>query len=87
MLWGAAIIKMIDRKLQQAALCFFTMAGLSFFGFVHSAKSNGSIYLPWDLVAPLSYIPMQFTAAYVLLGLVLIAFSFTKESKEQFVDH
>jgi len=87
MLWGAAIIKMIDRKLHQAALCFLTMAGLSFFGFVHSAMSNGSIYLPWTLDTPLSHIPYQFTAAYVLLALILIAFSYTKESKEEFVEH
>jgi AGZA family xanthine/uracil permease-like MFS transporter len=87
MLWGAAVIKMIDRKLKQAALCFLAMAGLSFFGFVHSAMSNGSIYLPWNLEAPLSHIPYQFTAAYIILAMVLVAFSYTKESKEPFVDH
>jgi AGZA family xanthine/uracil permease-like MFS transporter len=86
MLWAAAIIKMIDRKLHQAALCFLTLAGLSFFGFVHSADPRGSIYLPWNLLEPLNNIPYQFTIAYVILAMILFAFSYTKESKEPFVD-
>jgi len=87
MLWGAAIIKMIDRKMNQAALCFLTLAGLSFFGFVHSAKPEGGIYLPWNLAEPFSNIPFQFAIAYVVLALILYALSYTKESKEPFVEH
>ncbi|MDR2734778.1 MAG: hypothetical protein LBC99_09120 [Spirochaetota bacterium] len=87
MLWGTAIIKMIDRKLQQAALCFLSLAGLSFFGFVHSAKPEGGIYLPWNLDAPFHNIPYQFAIAYIVLALIMLAFSYTKESKIPFAEH
>jgi len=87
MLWGAGIIKMIDRKLDQAAVYFLILGGLSFFGLVHSAMSDGSMYLPWDLPAPFFNIPYQFTTAYAVLALILLALSFTKESRDAFVEH
>jgi len=87
MLWGAAVIKLIDRKLHQAAAYFLTLSVLSFFGLIHSVNTNGSMYLPWTLPAPLYQIPYQFSAAYLVLALVIFALSYTKQSREAFPEH
>jgi len=82
MLWGAFMAKLIDRKLKSSASYLFILAALSFVGIVHSALPEGNMYLPWNLPPLSARIPYQFTMAYVVLGLLLFALSFSKESRE-----
>lgn len=82
MLWGAFLAKMIDRELKSASLYLWILAGMSFFGIVHSAIADGSMYLPWTLPDLARQIPYQFAAAYAVLALMMFALSFTKGANE-----
>jgi len=82
MLWGAFAAKLIDRQLKQSALYLLICAAMTFFGIIHSALPDGNMYLPWTLADPARRVPYQFAAGYVLLALIFIALSYTKESKE-----
>ncbi len=73
MLWGAALAMLIDRRLRAAGTYLAVLAGLSFFGFIHSAKPDGSLYLPWTLALPARQIPYQFGAAYAIMAATLLA--------------
>lgn len=87
MLWGAAIAHIIDRRLKAAAVYIWICAGFTFFGIIHSAIPDGNMYLPWTLSYPANQIPFQFTAGYLLLGLLLFSLSYTKESKMPIPEH
>ena len=76
MLWGAALATLIDRRLRASGLYLAILAALTFFGFVHSALPDGSLYLPWTLAAPARSIPYQFGAAYAIMAAALLAVSF-----------
>jgi len=83
MLWGGFLAELIDRKLKRSALYLAILALFSFFGVIHSASPDGNMYLPWSLTSPLvRAIPYQFSLAYLVLALLLVALSFSKESKE-----
>jgi AGZA family xanthine/uracil permease-like MFS transporter len=82
MLWGAFLAKLIDRNLQAAAVYLFVLAFLSFFGVIHSASPDGLMYLPWELAGTARQVAFQFAGAYLILGLMLLALSKTRESKE-----
>ncbi|MDD2717334.1 MAG: hypothetical protein PHW04_15705 [Candidatus Wallbacteria bacterium] len=82
MLWGAFMAEMIDRRLRKAALYLGVCAVFSFFGIIHSAIPDGSMYLPWNLTYPANQVPYQFTSAYIVMLLLLLALSFSKESRE-----
>jgi AGZA family xanthine/uracil permease-like MFS transporter len=82
MLWGAFLAKLIDRQLKVAALYLAILAFFTFFGIVHSASPDGNMYLPWTLSHPAIQIPYQFTTAYLALGLIVFALSYTRSSRE-----
>ena len=82
MLWGAFVAKLVDRELRQASLFLGICALFTFFGVIHSAIPDGNMYLPWTLAAAARRIPYQFTAAYVVLALIMLALSFSKNSRE-----
>src|SRR5262249_34677094 len=82
MLWGAFVAKLIDRELKTTSLYLIICAGLTFSGIIHSAFPEGNMYLPWSLPAAARRIPYQFTAAYLVLAVIVVALSFTKESRE-----
>ncbi|HEY3999740.1 MAG TPA: hypothetical protein VGO93_12780, partial [Candidatus Xenobia bacterium] len=82
MLWGGFMAHLIDRKLRMAALYVFILAGLTFFGIIHSADPDGKMYFPWHLPWHLQPIAYQFTAAYLVFGAILFLLSFTPESQE-----
>jgi len=83
MLWGGFLAELIDRKLKRSALYLGILAAFSFFGVIHSASPDGNMYLPWSLASPLQRaIPYQFTMAYVVLGIMLLLLSLSKESRE-----
>jgi adenine/guanine/hypoxanthine permease len=83
MLWGAFLAEMIDRRLRRSALYLAILAAFSYFGVVHSALPEGSLYLPWTLARPLERaIPQQFALGYLVLAALMLVFSFTRESRE-----
>lgn len=84
MLWGAFIASMIDRQLKKSAVFLAILAVFTFFGIIHSAIPEGSMYLPWSLSAGLQRVPYQFATAYAILAVMMFIFSYTKESKEEF---
>jgi AGZA family xanthine/uracil permease-like MFS transporter len=87
MLWGGFLAEMIDRKLRVSAVYLFLLAVLTFFGVIHSASPDGVMYLPWTLDGFTQKIPYQFTVAYIAFGIMLLLFSFTKESREAMPEH
>ena len=82
MLWAAFLAELIDRRLKTSSLYLLLLAVFSFFGIVHSAIPDGSMYAPWNLPEFLRRIPYQFSLAYVALAALFLLLSFTKESKE-----
>ena len=76
MLWGAFLAVLIDRRLKIASLYLGIMAVATFFGVIHSALPEGSVYLPWNLATPLlRSIPYQFAAGYVVLAAIILLLS------------
>jgi AGZA family xanthine/uracil permease-like MFS transporter len=83
MLWGAFLAEMIDRRLRRAALYLAVLSVFSLFGLVHSALPDGSMYLPWSLLEPLQrLLAYQFSASYLVLAALVVALSFSRESRE-----
>jgi AGZA family xanthine/uracil permease-like MFS transporter len=81
MLWGGFLAELIDRKLRAASVFLLILAGLSFFGVIHSASPDGAMYLPWSLAGLAREVPYQFAGAYIVLALLLLALSRTRESR------
>jgi AGZA family xanthine/uracil permease-like MFS transporter len=83
MLWGAFLAELIDRRLKLAALYLGILALFTFFGVVHSASPEGTMYLPWLLAEPLQRaIPYQFATGYLAFAALVLALSFTRAAKE-----
>jgi AGZA family xanthine/uracil permease-like MFS transporter len=83
MLWAAFLAEMIDRRLKRAAFYLTILAGLTFFGVVHSASPDGNVYLPWRLGEPVQRaVAYQFAIGYLVLAIVLVLLSLTRESRE-----
>lgn len=69
-LWGAALVFIIDRRPVGVLVTFGVLAVFSLFGVIHSVASNGGLYLPTIENAGRSF---EMAAAYVLTGLALAA--------------
>lgn len=82
MLWGAFVAEMIDRRLRMSALYLAILSVFTFFGVVHSALPEGSMYLPWNLTGLARAIPYQFALAYLVLAAIVFGLSFTRGSTE-----
>jgi adenine/guanine/hypoxanthine permease len=82
MLWAAFLAELIDRRLRISAVYLLILAAFSFFGIIHSAMSDGSMYFPWRLSGLAQQVPYQFALAYFVLAVLFAALSWTKESKE-----
>jgi AGZA family xanthine/uracil permease-like MFS transporter len=82
MLWGALVARLIDRALRPAAVYALVCGVLTFFGVIHSALPDGTMYLPWTLSDAARRVPYQFTAGYVAMAALFVGLSFTKESNE-----
>ena len=52
MFWAAAVSKLVDGKVIQAAAYLGVMGIFTLFGFTHSVLPGGDIYLPWNLENP-----------------------------------
>jgi len=71
MLWASTLVAMIDQRLRRASALLLMAAALTAFGIIHSVHPQGGIYLPWHLHGLAASIAWQFTAAYVVLAVVL----------------
>jgi AGZA family xanthine/uracil permease-like MFS transporter len=84
MLWGAFLAVLIDKRFKLASLYLAILGAATFFGVIHSALPEGSVYLPWSLATPLQRaIPYQFTAAYLALAAIILLLSFTSAAKRR----
>ena len=82
MLWGAFVAEIIDRRLKLSALYLTVLGAFTFFGVIHSASSDGVMYLPWKLASAIQRsVPYQFAAAYVVLAAMLFLLSFTRGAR------
>jgi AGZA family xanthine/uracil permease-like MFS transporter len=86
MFWAAFLVEIIDRRLKKASTYLLILAALTFFGIIHSAQGDGSMYLPWKLPQPGRQVPYQFTAAYIVLAIIFFGLSFHKTSREPAVE-
>ena len=86
MLWGGMVATMIDRKLKQTSIYLIILSVFTFFGLIHSAIPEGNMYFPWTLRWELARVPYQFATGYLILAVMMFMFSYTKESKEPFVE-
>jgi AGZA family xanthine/uracil permease-like MFS transporter len=83
MLWGAFLAEMIDRRLKRCALYLAVLAVFTFFGAIHSATPQGTMYLPWTLADPLARaVPYQFALGYLVLAALVLLLSLSRESRE-----
>ncbi|MCQ2736484.1 MAG: hypothetical protein MJ234_04685 [bacterium] len=82
MLWGGMLAEMIDGKIKKASMYCIVLAALAFFGIIHSADPNGNMYLPWTIEPMWMSLAFQYTAGYIVMGLMIYMLSFTKEAKE-----
>ncbi len=71
MLWAGALAMLIDRKVVLFGAYFAVMAGLTFFGFIHSVAPQGDIYLPWLLEDP--SVVYRIALSYVIVGGIVTA--------------
>ncbi len=83
MLWGGFLAELIDRRLRVAAAYLGILGGFTWFGIVHSASPDGTMYLPWHLADPFQRaVANSFTTGYLALGAVLLLLSFTRAARE-----
>src|SRR5712692_5902373 len=79
MLWGAFLAEMIDRRLKRCALYLMVLSVFTFFGVIHSATREGTMYLPWTLADPLARtVPYQFALGYLALAGLMLLLSLSK---------
>ena len=72
LLWGAATAELIDGRFRRTGLYFLAAALLCLFGVIHSPEPAGTLFLPWRTG---SAVPFHFAAAYLALGLTVVATS------------
>jgi AGZA family xanthine/uracil permease-like MFS transporter len=82
MLWGAGLAYLIDRRIGAMVAVFFTCAGLSLFGVIHSILPSGGIYVPWSAALQGSRVPFHWAAGYTATALMLWGLSRTKAFAE-----
>ena len=83
LIWAAALAKMIDRKLFDAAI-YFAIAGiLTLFGVIHSPLAGEQMFLPWSegIRSNSNFLLMvEFAVGYLVLAVVLCVISWTMKS-------
>jgi len=72
LLWGAALVMIIDRRLRRAAAFLGAAAVLSLFGIIHSPFPDGRLFLPWQVD---SKMPLLLGIGYGMMALFLVLMS------------
>jgi adenine/guanine/hypoxanthine permease len=65
--WAAALVAMLDRRLVGAAAAFAVASVATLFGLMHSPAPNGAVFWPW---APPGLEPLRFAGAYGVLAIL-----------------
>jgi AGZA family xanthine/uracil permease-like MFS transporter len=71
LVWATMLTFIIDRRFKVASAFALIGAALSMVGLIHSPFEDGRLFLPGGADSPL---PVAFTAAYLLVALLLAAF-------------
>jgi len=71
MLWASFVVALIDASLARASGILLLGAAMTAFGVIHSVEPSGGVYLPWLLDEASRAVAWQFTAAYVVLAIVI----------------
>ncbi len=66
-LWGWALVAIIDHRLVLAGLLFAVASAASLFGAIHSPLASGALFWPW---APPSAVPGHLAGAYGVLAAI-----------------
>ena len=69
LLWGAAVVAMVERRLVQAAAVFGVGSLAALVGVIHSPLPSGALYWPWSVE---SGTPLRVAGAYGLAGALLL---------------
>jgi AGZA family xanthine/uracil permease-like MFS transporter len=69
LLWGAALVAIIERRLAVAGGVLAIAALASLFGVIHSPLPDGAVFWPWSVA---SAMPAALAAAYGVAGALLI---------------
>jgi adenine/guanine/hypoxanthine permease len=80
MLWIGCVVAMVDGRLRRAAVFLFVSAALALFGVIHSVDPRGGLHWPWALDGLARTISLQFVAAYVVLGVLLVLLSLQRQT-------
>ena len=75
MLWATMLYFAMEHKWFKTFVCSCVLAGLSFFGIIHSLYISGQLYLPWTLPANVQNIPYQLAIGYLLFGVISLLLS------------
>jgi AGZA family xanthine/uracil permease-like MFS transporter len=69
LLWGAAVVWMIDRRLTRAAAALGLASLATLFGVIHSPLPSGAVFWPWSVA---SATPFAVAGAYGLAAALLL---------------
>jgi len=69
LLWGAALVAIIERRLSVAGAVLAIAAMATLFGVIHSPLPDGAVFWPW---AVSSSVPPTLAAAYGVAGALLV---------------
>jgi len=75
LLWGAAVVAMIERRLRQAAAVLGVTSLAALVGVVHSPLPAGGLFWPWSVA---SDTPLRIAGAYGLAAAVLLLLAVTR---------
>jgi adenine/guanine/hypoxanthine permease len=69
LLWGAAVVAMVERRLAQAAAMFGVASLAALVGVIHSPLPTGALFWPWSVGTGT---PLRMAGAYGLAGALLL---------------
>jgi AGZA family xanthine/uracil permease-like MFS transporter len=73
LLWGSALVFIIERRAAPTALVFALASLATVFGLIHSPLPSGAVFWPWAASAPLAAMLPLASAYGVLTGMTLLA--------------
>jgi AGZA family xanthine/uracil permease-like MFS transporter len=79
MIWAGFLASLVDRRVGVAVATLLAGAALTLFGVIHSVDPTGAMYLPWRLTGVGRMLAFQFTAAYIVLAVVIGLLSLQRE--------
>jgi len=72
LLWGWALVSIVEGRLRRAAAVFLVAGTATLFGVIHSPRASGALFSPWSAG---SAFPLLLAAGYGLGALILVLLS------------